>query len=836
MLPCSREALLQRLLQMSMLLCLLQVQLCSSQRTDIQVSRLDGSRSIINILQQREYYMFEGDGITFKCICSNQGANVNTRAVSVRWIHKGEIIESSEQCITLIHTISEATSSNDGEHECEVSYANGTVTRLSAGTLEVVDPNIVVAPPFQYGLIDTSSSLNCTTTSSETSSVSITWFHDRENGASANNQIDRVQISHEGMYVCSVFLATFDLRAIRMINFSVIVPPVILNDLIDYDLLGNQAAQFTVNFQSRFQSETVIVWYKNQNSAVRKELIRTEYTDEPNAVTELYFSNLRRSDAGLYTVVIQNTFSQLSPELRRVQTSFRLDVTVYPVAPSNIHFIDISSTQAKVQWELTNENEDDRPDNITARLYYTNGTIVSQHIVNGTSTELVLYLIPGTEYKLLMTSANIDGEVNSIERNFMSIDGPPSSPHLTVERIGSAVFNITISLAYTGGGNITQFILEVRSKENPTAGWRSLGAFEAVPTGNILEWRVIAMHDQYLSEQGLEFRIATMNTRGHVSEPSLHLEPYDLPGPPTQPNHISSTHDSLLIQVQLSSLGSGPIIAVHVLFEDFNRTLEIRPYSLGELVQVRIEGLQSNTIYRFVVIAENYGGLGEPSPVLEAATEKLPPVPLYGVVLISIGTAIAIILGVAILAIVVRHIYSVQKEKRQYRVGSGSRSEACKTSTGSDKLVSSTKRPPLPKTPTQASTQSSVTSENPRPSSQSAYSRQGSTSTYPLSPQRTISTSDGGSPIEEFEFNHRPDSVAMSNESESDVNYPRYLYRVSPSPPSVSMPHQLIAPAPVISLHSMQSYPSTITNLTASSDSTRDSIILSPTEFRATNV
>ena len=111
------------------------------------------------------------------------------------------------------------------------------------------------------------------------------------------------------------------------IVFSIPVPPVILNDLIDYDLLGNQAARFTVNFQSRFQSETVIVWYKNQNSAVRKELIRTEYTDEPNAVTELYFSNLRRSDAGLYTVVIQNTFSQLSPELRRVQTSFRLDVT-----------------------------------------------------------------------------------------------------------------------------------------------------------------------------------------------------------------------------------------------------------------------------------------------------------------------------------------------------------------------------------------------------------------------------------------------------------------------------------------------------------------------------
>ncbi len=93
------------------------------------------------------------------------------------------------------------------------------------------------------------------------------------------------------------------------------------------------------------------------------------------------------------------------------------------MAPSNIRFIDISSTQAKVEWELSNQNEDDRPDNITARLYYTNKTIVSQHTVNGTSTELILDLIPGTEYKLLMTSANIDGEMNSTKRDFMSIDG-----------------------------------------------------------------------------------------------------------------------------------------------------------------------------------------------------------------------------------------------------------------------------------------------------------------------------------------------------------------------------------------------------------------------------
>ena len=106
------------------------------------------------------------------------------------------------------------------------------------------------------------------------------------------------------------------------------VPPAILIKPNEYiHLLGNRPVRFPINFQSRFQSETVIVWYKNQNSAVHKEYIRTEYTDEPNATTELNFANLRRSDAGLYTVVIQNTFSELSPDLRKVQTSFRLDVT-----------------------------------------------------------------------------------------------------------------------------------------------------------------------------------------------------------------------------------------------------------------------------------------------------------------------------------------------------------------------------------------------------------------------------------------------------------------------------------------------------------------------------
>lgn len=85
------------------------------------------------------------------------------------------------------------------------------------------DPSRILAPPFQYGLIDTSTSLNCTTTFNETNRISITWTRE---GEDVSHQLDRVRLDNEGLYKCSVFLGNFNLRAERMINFSVIGKPV----------------------------------------------------------------------------------------------------------------------------------------------------------------------------------------------------------------------------------------------------------------------------------------------------------------------------------------------------------------------------------------------------------------------------------------------------------------------------------------------------------------------------------------------------------------------------------------------------------------------------------
>ncbi len=94
-----------------------------------------------------------------------------------------------------------------------------------------------------------------------------------------------------------------------------------------------------------------------------------------------------------------------------------------------------------------------------------------------------------------------------------------------MERASPTVFNITASLAYTGGGDITQFIVDFRSGENPTAGWRSLGAVQALATGRPLEWRVLTSHHN-LTEECVELRVAVVNTRGYISEQVMQQEPY----------------------------------------------------------------------------------------------------------------------------------------------------------------------------------------------------------------------------------------------------------------------------------------------------------------------
>lgn len=52
-------------------------------------------------------------------------------------------------------------------------------------------------------------------------------------------------------------------------------------------------------------------------------------------------------------------------------------------------------------------------------------------------------------------------------------------------------------------------------------------------------------------------------------------------------------------------------------------------------------------------------------------SDDLPPVPLYGLVLISTGAAIIIVLLVIFIVLLTRYCYTLRKKKRQYKFNSG---------------------------------------------------------------------------------------------------------------------------------------------------------------------
>ena len=97
--------------------------------------------------------------------------------------------------------------------------------------------------------------------------------------------------------------------------------------------------------------------------------------------------------------------------------------TVVPVAPSSILIEYTGSTSATARWSLTNQNADDLPDNITARLYYSNGTLATQYTLDGQETSLPLSLLPGMQYSLYMSAANVDAVSESEPKEFQAAFG-----------------------------------------------------------------------------------------------------------------------------------------------------------------------------------------------------------------------------------------------------------------------------------------------------------------------------------------------------------------------------------------------------------------------------
>lgn len=85
---------------------------------------------------------------------------------------------------------------------------------------------MVQAEPLQYGLYNTPTALNCTTTLDVFELVIVfSWYRGQgqhKTELQGRPQFENTHISHEGLYTCEVHIALMGVTIERSINFTVI--------------------------------------------------------------------------------------------------------------------------------------------------------------------------------------------------------------------------------------------------------------------------------------------------------------------------------------------------------------------------------------------------------------------------------------------------------------------------------------------------------------------------------------------------------------------------------------------------------------------------------------
>ena len=95
----------------------------------------------------------------------------------------------------------------------------------------------------------------------------------------------------------------------------------------------------------------------------------------------------------------------------------------------------------------------------------------------------------------------------------------PSITSLEVTRLNRATFNLSVSLAYTGGGAITHFRVSFRN--TGTTSWDSLEDIPATPSpDSSLVWNGVVSRDEFAAYSQVEFLLSVINEHGFESNTS----------------------------------------------------------------------------------------------------------------------------------------------------------------------------------------------------------------------------------------------------------------------------------------------------------------------------
>ena len=212
-------------------------------------------------------------------------------------------------------------------------------------------------------------------------------------------------------------------------------------------------------------------------------------------------------------------------------------------------------------------------------------------------------------------------------------------------------FNLSLSLLYTGGGDITQVSVsfrEANSRYLSSREWIQISGLNLTPMSN-LEWNGVIFGEEFRGKGPLEFEVTVenevgfMNTSSPVVEMSgmhscspnlptsmtisnhslLTLSTVDPPGTPTTLTVKDPSPTSVVIDLLLPAEGTPPFIEVIIDFTE-PQTIGVKNFSgfyqPGQRFKKELDGLRPQTAYSLKARAVNYAGDGPDSEIINFTT------------------------------------------------------------------------------------------------------------------------------------------------------------------------------------------------------------------------
>ena len=215
----------------------------------------------------------------------------------------------------------------------------------------------------------------------------------------------------------------------------------------------------------------------------------------------------------------------------------------------------VTEHRVTLQWNLHPQHPDEAADSIMLYLFFPNGSFASHTELQGTARQAEVAVFPGMHYRAVLRVENQDGtemtelyftthnagtcvcvglgteagkwrDTDNIIILILRLSPAPYISHFESRRLNETHFNLSLSLLYTGGGDITQISVSFReasSRYPVSREWVPISGLNLILVST-LEWNGVILGEEFRGKGPLEFEVTVenevgfMNTSGPVDE------------------------------------------------------------------------------------------------------------------------------------------------------------------------------------------------------------------------------------------------------------------------------------------------------------------------------